>query len=718
MGKFARLPVSEGALGSAVATIRRIPRARPRYFAFLSYSHKDEELAEWLHNELEEFRVPAALAGKLTVNGITPKRLTPIFRDEHELAAADDLGEEIEEALSSSQFLIVLCSPNAAKSHWTNVEIEAFKRTRPDGCVLAAIAAGEPFASEMPGREDEECFPPALRQKYDRRGRPTGKRAEPLAADLREEGDGRRMGFLKLVAGMLGVGLDDLVQRETTRRHRRLAWLAAGSLAGMAVTSGLAITAIQARDAARDQRREAEGLVAFMVGDLKDKLEPIGKLDALDGVGSRVLAYYSKQDTSELSDAALLQRSRALSITAQVAYLRGNYDGAARLYNEAMGGTAEAIRRNPNDPQRLFDHAQNVYWVGELARRRGEIGQAESSFLQYADLARRMVGIEPNNLKWRMEVQYANENLGIVRMTQRRFSEAANNFQSLVRPMESLTAIDPRNAEYQSELSNALGWLADSQAAMGRFDSAIGIRTRQVAYLDRVVGVGDADVALQQQVIPARQALGVLFTFRGDVERGIEQYRMALARANRLMAIEPNNSIWSDEAAHVQFELARNLLALNRREEAAADTAAACVAAANLRSRGPNVARWRTLQITCFEMRSRVALASGMNAQALNFGEQALSAARSERSGDPVADRYTVAEAYRLVGDVRRSMGDLDGARAAWSNALAAIPANAVERPLEMDEHAIILTRLGRSTEAKPLVSTLGSMGYRHLSRE
>ena len=92
------------------------------------------------------------------------------------------------------------------------------------------------------------------------------------------------------------------------------------SLAGMVIASGLAITAIQARDAARDQRREAEGLVAYMVGDLKDKLEPIGKLDALDGVGAKVLDYYSKQDTSALGDAGLMQRSKALSLTAQVAY--------------------------------------------------------------------------------------------------------------------------------------------------------------------------------------------------------------------------------------------------------------------------------------------------------------------------------------------------------------------------------------------------------------
>src|SRR5437868_7114758 len=230
MAELARVPAND-ALSVEAARPPRAPRKRlraprlrrrkSRYYAFLSYSHRDEEIADWLHRELEEFRVPPGLAGKLTENGVIPKRLTPVFRDEHELAAADDLGEEIEAALAASQYLIVLCSPDAAKSHWTNAEIELFKRTRPDGCILAAIASGEPFAIDIPGREHEECFPPALRQRYDSRGRPTGKRAEPLAADLREQGDGRRMGFLKLVAGMLGVGLDELVQRETARRHRR-----------------------------------------------------------------------------------------------------------------------------------------------------------------------------------------------------------------------------------------------------------------------------------------------------------------------------------------------------------------------------------------------------------------------------------------------------------------------------------------------------------------
>ena len=45
------------------------PRAAQRYWAFLSYSHADSETADWLHEALEQFRVPAALVDRLTELG-------------------------------------------------------------------------------------------------------------------------------------------------------------------------------------------------------------------------------------------------------------------------------------------------------------------------------------------------------------------------------------------------------------------------------------------------------------------------------------------------------------------------------------------------------------------------------------------------------------------------------------------------------------------------
>jgi len=691
----------------------RVPRLRTRFYAFLSYSHKDKELADWLHRELEKFRVPNSLAGKLTANGVVPRRLTPIFRDEQDLSAGADLAEEIKSALATSQFLIVLCTPTAATSRWTNAEIEAFKRTRPEGCVLAAIAGGEPFASDVPGQEHEECFPPALRYKYDRRGHQTAKRAEPLAADFRTTGEGRRLAFLKLVAGMLGVGLDELVQRETTRRHRQLAWLAAASLGGMAVTSTLAVVALEARNAAREQRRQAEGLIGFMLGDLKGKLEPIGQLDALDGVGTRVLAYYQKQGTADLTDAALSQRSKALSLMAQVADARGDIDGALKLYREAMAGTAETIRRNPRDTQALFDHAQNVFYVGYIAQNRGDLAGAEADYRKYRRLAGTMVAIEPDNLKWRMEVQYAQANLGIVLLLQRRFAEAAQQFEGALRTIEALASVDPANADYQDARQQALAWLADTQRAEGNLDKAIGTRERQVALLDRLVQTS-SDVTFKQWDIPAHQALGLLYASRGQLDRSLEQLRGAVAAAQELIPIEPNNDLWKRFAANAQLELGRTLLAADQRKEAVEQTDAGCRLAVAPPSR--DATQWRPLRTQCFATKARLALASGAKAEALGFAEQSLISARAEQSADAITKRYSVAAAYRLLGNARGATGDRAGARTAWSRGLSLLPANTVERPWEMYEHAQLLGSLDRAAEAGSLNERLRAIGYKSVT--
>jgi len=116
MAKPARLPLGDGATSMSREDVLHAPRLRTRYYAFLSYSHQDKQLADWLHRELEKFRVPTALAGKLTAHGVVPRRLTPIFRDQHDLSAGGDLAVEIKAALAASQFLVVLCSPTAARS--------------------------------------------------------------------------------------------------------------------------------------------------------------------------------------------------------------------------------------------------------------------------------------------------------------------------------------------------------------------------------------------------------------------------------------------------------------------------------------------------------------------------------------------------------------------------------------------------------------------------
>ena len=244
--------------------------SEPRYRAFISYSHADARIANWLHGAIERYRIPARLVGSAGAHGPVPKRLLPVFIDRNELAASGSLGAELEAALAGSHFLIVVCTPNTMASQWVGEEIRQFKamhrQAGGEERVLALIASGEPYASRLPGREAEECFPTSLRHRLAADGRIGDDPAEPLAADLRPHGDGKRLALLKLIAALAGTRLDDLIQREAQRRQRRLAIVAAASFAGMVCAGGLAWYANTQRIEAERQTAPANAAVDYLVG--------------------------------------------------------------------------------------------------------------------------------------------------------------------------------------------------------------------------------------------------------------------------------------------------------------------------------------------------------------------------------------------------------------------------------------------------------------------
>ena len=170
---------------------------------------------------MKAFRIDKDLVGRETATGAIPPSLRPIFRDRDDFTAGHTLTEQTQAALDASAALIVICSPSAAKSHYVNEEIRSFKSLHPNRPVIPLIVEGKPDDPER------ECFPPALKFKVDAKGRITKKRIEMLAADAREEGDGKDLALAKVIAGLLGLTSDDVFRRAererraaTRRRHR------------------------------------------------------------------------------------------------------------------------------------------------------------------------------------------------------------------------------------------------------------------------------------------------------------------------------------------------------------------------------------------------------------------------------------------------------------------------------------------------------------------
>ena len=519
-----------------------------RYRAFLSYSHKDSAAAARLHRRLETYRMPRRLVGSSTVRGTVPvpDRLWPIFRDRDELPAATDLSETVREALAQSGSLIVLCSPHAATSLWVAEEIETFQRLYPERPILAAIIEGDP-----PG-----CFPAALRAFGQ-----DGTWHEPLATDLRREGDGPHLGLLKLVAGITGVRLDALVQRDAQRKIRRVTAVTAGALVAMLMMAALTLIALDARREAERQRAEAEGLVEFMLTDLREKLRSVGRLDVMTSVNQRALLYYGEQDRlSDLSPDSLERRSRVLHAMGEDDIRRGDLATALGALREAHRTTAEQLARAPLDPHRIFAHSQSEYWIGFVDFEQRNYAAARPSFERYKALADRLVAIDPANPQWLQELAFAEGNLCSVALSSPRdVSGALRTCAASLAHMRQ-AARASSDPEIKAHVANRHAWLADAWRAAGQLDRALSERRAQERIINRLVARDPDNRELRERWVLMQISFADLHRHRGEHRASRERLDQALAAVNEMVVFDRSDRTL---ATHRQYIL-RRLRELNQ----------------------------------------------------------------------------------------------------------------------------------------------------------
>ncbi len=323
-----------------------------RYWAFISYSHADAAWARWVHHALETYPIPASLVGRRAPVGTVPPRIKPVFRDRDELPAAAELGPQLEAALRDSVALVVLCSPHSAKSRWVNEEILFFKRLGRGARVFPLIVDG------VPGdREGRECFPPGVRTVVNADGTIAPIELEPLAADAQPKKDGKSLALLKVIAGITGLPLDELRQREQQRRQKRLAILASVGLGLTAAMTVLAAVAWQQRQAAR--RSEHRALVS----------EDLAKQEAIRATAAEKVAVKEREvarralaeSQMELAEAAfqnveLPAMVRALDSvpddlrTQRWSYLSARRDSSLGNFNLQTRGRIEAVAAVPGAP--------------------------------------------------------------------------------------------------------------------------------------------------------------------------------------------------------------------------------------------------------------------------------------------------------------------------------------------------------------------------------
>ena len=655
-----------------------------RYRAFLSYSHADAHWARWLLHRLESYRVPPRLVGTAGRDGPIPAKLGAIFRDRDELPSAGDLSGSIRAALSDSATLVVICSPDAARSKWVDAEAAAFRDAGRDAQVLCFVVAGDPARGD--------CFPPAV--LADAQGRPR----EPLAADARKQGDGRERAFLKLVAGLLGVGFDALAQREAQRRHRRLAWLAAAAVAGMAVTSTLAVSAYVARNDAQRRQAQAEDILGFMLGDLRQKLTTVGRLDLMRSVDDKATTYFATLDPRDLSDRALEEQARSLTGIGQVRLEEGKHDAAMAAFREAHARSTALHERQPADGRRLFDLAQAQYWIGFVYWQQGNFDAAQAWLTRYRDSALQLAAMDRDNFDWQKEVAYGNHNLAVLDESRGRYPQAERTMRQVLALYRTWTAQRPRDTALRAEAANVTSWLGTLALQQGRLREATGYFGEQLRALALNRRQEPDDVRWRKDARAALALLSQAQSQQGDLAGARASLAQSAALAQTLAAQDPGNRDWRATLALSRLWQAELDAADKRTRDPLARAHAAEADLAAAHAGEPEDERLLAGLASARVLVARLALARGdaASARAALGGARALlePAWKSHRNETL---RLGLANALVAGGEAAQAEGDAAAADAAWRDA---------RRLLESDAPGVLpFARLD------PLVRTLRHLG-------
>jgi tetratricopeptide (TPR) repeat protein len=571
-----------------------------RYRAFLSYSRQDVGWAKWLQARLQDFKIDPDLAGRQTALGPVPKTLRPIFRDPEDYSGSDALTDATIEALDRSAALVVLCSPSVVGRSSVNREVATFRSRHPDRPVIPVIVGGA-APDNIPG---------ALRFEWDADG--TSKSERPIAItapDLRETGDGRDLGLARAIAGLTGLGPDDVRSRlEKARRRRRrsltkvvqvvlllciavsasiaFAWRGLGL--DQVVSSAMLgkVPAIVERAVALADKYEvshgttlsALAKAETLFDDMTRFERPAGELQYRKAL--MLIAFARSYEALGDTDRERTRAGRAYRVLAGIA--AGEFDGDdyRRDLSKAYGEIGDMLAERGDLPEALKsyrgghtiierlaaadsgwqrDLAMSYEKIGDMLADQGNLPEALESYRGGHAVIEQLAAVDSG---WQRALAVSHEKIGDVLAEQGRLPEALECYRDAAAILESLAAADP-DAAAQRDLAMAYGKIGDVQTGQGQpLDALQSYRDAQNVF-DGMEAASPGDTSPgdprgQHDLAVSYGRLARAFREAHEDGRALDALRQGRAIIARLTQRSPDNVEWQRELAGFDEQLAES----------------------------------------------------------------------------------------------------------------------------------------------------------------
>jgi len=502
-------------------------------------------------------------------------------------------------------------------------------------------------------------------------------------------------------------------------RRNRLAVTAISAVAaalviGTVVSVAQALRARRAEHVAVAERANAEDLLGFMLGDLRAQLAKVGRLDVLESLSDKAMAYFSGRQAAGLDDTTLARYAKALTQIGEIRMDQARYPEALKAFAEAYERASALAARHPRDGNMLFERAQAEYWIGFVHWKRGEFAAAADWLNRYHDSAALLVTLDPAKLQWQRELVSSNHNLAVLHKDQGKFAEARAGFLAELDAVKKLSAASPGDLTLRFRVADAHSWLGGVAANQGDLTEALKQYVEQATLVEELVLAEPRTPGWRYKLAVTELLQVEILLPLGRYAKAREQLAKARTLLDELVAHDAANRHWLSALLQAQL-----------------------LEASFLRQTGDWVGTLRILSETRKQIEKESAVepsdrllvrwniwALRLQAQALATTEQsgAAEAARAIELGEKLihdnrASDFDVAEsahASLVRGEIALQSGDAAAARQHWEYAseMLAPRLPGTRAYWLLDPAARVALRLGRIDTARTFMAQLQQMGY------
>jgi len=437
--------------------------------------------------------------------------------------------------------------------------------------VLAAVIAGPPPALTGVPLDLATIVKKAMARDPEDRYANAGD----LAIDLKRFQTGQLVTAHRYTTGQLLA--------RWTKRHRgavAVGSLAILALAGFAVYSFVRIVreehdaqaaralAETHREVAEARRIAAEGLVTFMLGDLRDILDPVGKLVLLEEPAKKALAYFDARPGHE---ALVLEERglRAVALRNLALALRGKGElaGAETQMRAALAERAAFVAEGGRDhgPDHGSLDATLHADLGDMLVLRGD---AKGALSEYATSVTMFANLHDDGARVAEETLHSK--LGDTLQQLNDLSGSEKEYGLAEALVTSRIHAHPDDVGARQALVAASQGVAGVMQAHGNLVGALAKLQSIDAELATFAAAHPGDMATQRMRAISLHRIGLVQLAMKDGADAIASWRASAAISDQLVAYDPDNAGWQDERALTYGRLAAAFRDAGDREGAVA----------------------------------------------------------------------------------------------------------------------------------------------------